>query len=336
MTTLPLTDVSTHSMLTTFRRCPRMAMYKFHDCLRPKSLQRPLKMGKWFHSLLEAHYKRKDWQEEHQRLIQEHEEMFFEDELGDVATSCDRLMRSYLWYYQLEPRYDFKVIEAETRYETEWPDGSIYQCIIDLLVEFNGDLWLMDHKLRSQLPNHLQRLLDSQSLLQQWCLRRNGIKIRGFIWNYVRMKPPAIPRLLKNKTLSKRKIETDYVTLRRAIRNYGIDDTPYLADLQRLKALYWRPGKEQHSPFFCRESMEKDDDTIKRMATEMYQTRKRMTRYPFHNRDAVERVVDRSCTYHCSFPSLCSAELFGGNADQVRRLQYQEVDPLDYYKRTLD
>lgn len=335
MTTLPLHDVSTHSMLTTFRRCPRQAMYKFHDCLRPKKVERPLKMGKWFHELLEAHYKGEDWEERHQHLWETQDENFFEEEGIDlVARSCQRLMRSYLWYYQLEKKYGFRVLEAETRYETEWPDGSIYQCIIDLLVEWDGDLWLMDHKLRSQLPNHLARLLDSQSLLQQWCLRRNGVKIRGFIWNYVRMKPPGIPRLLKNNTLSRRKIETDYVTLRRAIKDYGISDEDYLADLHRLRAIYWRPGKEQVSPFFTRVEMEKDDATIKRMALEMYRTRKRMARYSFESRDSVERVVDMSCTYKCSFPSLCSAELFGGNADQIRRLNYQEVDPLDYYRRT--
>ena len=332
-----MTDVTTHGMLTTFRRCPRQALYKFYDELRPKRYARPLKMGNWFHELLDEHYKGGDWKKRHRQLIQAQDESFFEDEVvRDVPTSCERLMRSYLWYYQLEPKYGFRVVESEKAYETEWPDGSTYKCIIDLLIELNGELWLMDHKLRSQLPNHLQRLLDSQSLLQQWCLRRNGIPVRGFIWNYVRMKPPAIPRLLKNRTLSQRKIETDYPTLRRAIANYKIDDLPYLGDLQRLKAIYWRPGKDQVSPFFSRVDMEKDDATIKRMATEMYQTKKRLSRYPFHNRDAVERVVDRSCTYHCSFSSVCSAELFGGNADLLINHNYERVDPLDYYARSIE
>jgi hypothetical protein len=328
-----MTEVSTHSMLTTFRRCPRQAMYKFHDEIRPKKVQRPLKMGAWFHELLEYYYKGLDWRAQHEVIRNREENQFFDEELGDVPNAVLRLMKSYLWHYQLEAKYGFKVLEVEKLYQTEWPDGTLYQCMVDLLVEWQGGLWLWDHKLRSQLPNHMQRLLDSQSLLYLWCARRNGIRVKGFIWNYIRMKPPGIPKVLKDGTLSKRKIETDYPHFSKAVRDANIDPEMYAETLRRLKSLYWRPNKVQMSPFFQRVEMEKDDDTIKRMALEMYHTKKRMARYNFDQRDSVERTIDRSCGFMCGYNKICSTELFGGNADQVRRLDYIEADPLDYYAR---
>lgn len=331
-------EITTHSMLTTFARCPRMAMYKYSDRIIPRAMSRPLTMGNFFHQLLDTHYKGGDWKETHARICEKQEEEFFEEEIRDVPRSCIRLMNSYLWHYQLEDKYGFKVLETETKYETEWPDGSVYQCLIDALVEFDGALWVMDHKLRTTLPDHLQRLLDSQLLLYMWCLRRNGIRVKGVIWNYIRMKPPAIPKVLKNGyELSKRKIETDYVTLRRVLRENHIDDTPYTADLERMKAVYWRPHKEQRSGFFRREFMEKDDATVRRKVIEMYRTRKRMARYDFTtNRDSVERVVESSCRYRCSYSLICSTELFGGNADSVRANHYKEGgDPFAYYNRSV-
>lgn len=59
-----------------------------------------------------------------------------------------------------------------------------------------------------------------------------------------------------------------------------------------------------------------------------------MARYNWTQRDAVERVVGRECTFMCGYNLLCSTELFGGNSDQIRRLNYVEADPLDYYSRS--
>lgn len=328
--------ISTHSMLTTFGRCPRQAMYKYSDRLIPKVTTRPLRMGNWFHSLLETHYRGGDWQERHVELIQLQEEQFFDEEIGRVPQSCERLMRSYLWYYQLEGKYGFNVVEAEKMYTTEWPDGTQYQCMIDALVEYEGEIWAMDHKLRSQLPGLLQRLLDSQSLIYLWCLRRNGIKARGFIWNYVRMREPASPKVLQNGTeLSKRQILTDYVTLRRVLKaNPLIDPEQYASQLSQLRAIYWRPDKVPQSPFFSREFMDKDNETINRKVLEMYRTRKRMARYNFtDNRDSVERVIGTDCQYRCSYNRLCAAELFGGNTEALLRNDYRVGDPLAYYSR---
>lgn len=327
-------EITTHSMLKNFGRCPRQAMYAYHDKIRPKQIKRPLKMGSWFHELLEAHYKGEDWEDKHRELTIKHQDSFFEEEVGDIPTSCHRLMKSYLWHYQLESRkYGWEILDVECKLTTNWPDGSEYWCRFDLLIrDGNGDIRIVDHKLRTTMPGLYHLLLESQNLLYIWNGWRNKIKVKGFIWNVIRMKPPIIPRLNKDNTLSKRKIETDYPTLRKAIKDYGIDPRMYSEDLDRLKAQYWRPGKIQESPFFRRHSLDADPEVIRRKIREMYKTRKRMARYNFEDRDSVERSVDRSCVTSCGYPLICSTELLGGNVDQVLRLNYQRVNPLDYYK----
>ncbi|MGH3834115.1 MAG: PD-(D/E)XK nuclease family protein [Pseudonocardiaceae bacterium] len=331
MTMLP--DVTTHSMLSRFGRCPRAAMYAYYDKLRPRSIRRPLRMGVWFHYLLEAHYSGNDWRAVHEKLTLQHEDSFFDEEVGDIPNSCERLMRSYLWHYQLEKKYGWKILDVEVKLVAVWPDGSEYWCRFDLLVEdANGDIWIVDHKLRTRMPGVYMYLLESQNLAYIWAAWKNKIKVKGFIWNVVRMKPPVIPRVLKNNTLSKRKIMTDYPTLAKVIRDNEMDPRDYADDLRRLKAVYWRPDKTQESPFFFRHALDADPEIIRRKIKEMYKTRKRMARYNFEDRDAVERVVDRTCETHCDYTLLCSTELIGGNADNVRRLNYREVDPLDHYK----
>lgn len=320
-------DISTHSMLTTFKRCPRQAMYKYHDMIRPKTISRPLKTGSWFHQLLEVHLRGGDWKAEHQRII----DGYFEEEIDQISDAVHRLMRGYLWHYQLEPKYGFKTIAVEETLETDWPDGSLYRCKVDWIVEWQGEIWFVDHKLRTTLPNHLTRLRDSQSLLYMWCGRKNKIPVKGFIWNYGRMRPPVIPQILKDGSLSKRKILTDYPTLRRTLQDNDIPTTEYLSELTALKATYWRPDKIQESPFWRRESIRPTDETIKRLALEMYHTRKRMAEYNFNQRDTVERVLDDSCNYRCGYPDICAAELYGGNVDMLTRIKYERVDPLDYY-----
>lgn len=327
-------DVTTNSKLKTFSRCPRQALYAYHDEIRPRQISRPLRMGQWFHNLLEAHYKGDGWEDEHQRLIEHHGDKFFEEEVGDIPPACYRIMKSYLWHYQLEKKYGWKVLDVEGKLVTHWPDGSEFWIKYDLLVEdAQGNIWIVDHKLWTRFPGIHLRLLQSQSLLYIWVAWKNKIPVTGFIWNFVRMKAPGIPRQNQNGLLSRRKIETDYPTLRKAIRDYGIDPREYADDLQKLRAQYWRPDKSLTSPFFAREVLDGvTKETVMRKVREAYRTKGRMDEYDWDNRDGVERVVDRTCVTQCPYPLLCTTELYGGNADLVKRLNYHHVDPLGYYE----
>ena len=323
-------SVHTHSMLKTFRRCPKQAQYKYVDRLKPKIMGRPLRRGTWIHELLETHYKGGDWKAKHLELTEKFNNYFEEEReaMGDLPDECLRIMRGYLWHYKDEV---WIVHEVEFTLECEFPDGSIYRGKIDMLIENQYGLWIVDHKTHKSLPNLDFRLLDAQSSLYVWAAHKNDIPVQGHIWNYIKTKPPGRPHLLKDGTrLSKAKMDTDFPTYVTELRRLGIDPKDYAHQVNRLRRMRYAPGEMQTSPFFRRDILEKSPGMVKQIAQEAYLTAKRMDTYPF-DRGFAERNVDKSCTFMCSYTELCTMELFGGNPDQIRRSRYTVGDPLDYY-----
>lgn len=329
--------VVTHSMIKTFRRCPRQTLYKQVERLKPRILSKPLKRGTWMHYLLEEHHAGRDWLKMHLALTAKYNEMFDEekDAYGDLPTECRQLMESYIWHYKDDP---WTVHETEFTVEAEFPDGTLYRGKVDALIENQFGLWIADHKTHGVIPDRDDRLLDAQSALYIWAALKMGIPVQGFIWNYLRTKAPSVPTLLKDGSrLSKRLGDTDWLTYTREIKRLKAERGYRVtrADVQmaeRLKAHRYKPGEPQLSTFFQREPLEKDDAMLKQIASEAYHTAKRMAKYPFHQRPIVERNNDRSnCKYMCGYRDICTTELLGGNVGALRK-NYVVGDPQDYYQ----
>lgn len=341
-------QITTHSMLKSFSRCPNQARYKYAERLKKRFIttnDKPLKRGTWFHELLEWKYAGKDWREKHKQLTRQFNGLFDEekDALGDLPKEMVRLMKSYEWHYgadKSDPYHGWEVIGTEMTFECPWPDSKgkkIYRCRIDMLIrdEF-GDYWIVDHKTHKTLPNATFRILDAASPLYIWCVRENGYDVTGFIWNYIKVKAPTIPKLAYEGTtrerLSLQKIETDYPTFKRALKAYEMDETPYRDQLKLLYSQRFKRDAVQSSPFFRRDTLEKDDAMIARVLAASMKTRDRMHGYDYDSTDSVERTVDMSCNFRCSYTDLCTVELLGGDATRIRRQQFRVGDPLDYYQ----
>lgn len=323
--------IVTHSMIKTMRRCSNQARYKYAMRLKPKRHKKPLKRGTWLHKLLEAHYNGEDWKEQHQELTAEWDQLMDEekDYYGDLPRECARIMRAYMWHYKQDP---WKVLEVEFVLEVELPDGTLYRAKIDLLVENQFGLWIVDHKSHKTLPGLNFRLLDAQSALYIWAALKNKLPVQGHIWNYLKTKPPTVPKLLKDGTrLSRAAIDTDYTTMATAVKRYKLDPADYAPTLKMLKSRRYVPGEPQTSPFFLRSVLEKSPGMLKRVATAGFHTAKIMHEYPFHKPDQVERSVDRSCDWMCDYTDICTIELFGGNMAPLLRQNYTVGDPMDYY-----
>lgn len=323
-------EVMTHSMLKSMRRCPRIVLYKHHDLLAPKSISKPLKRGTWFHALMEAHYKGEDWKAVHKSFTNEFSKLFDEeqDKLGDLPKEIYKLMISYLWHYQDDQ--DWTVHETEMKIETPLPNGQLYRGKVDMLVEDEYGLWVVDHKTNQTLPSLTQRLLDQQSVLYLWAARRCDIPVTGFIWNYIRTNAPKDIRVTRSGTIAKNQGSTDYPTAYRSLKEQGYDPKTYKSFLVPLQKQRYVSGEVQYSPFFQRHILEKNEAMINRSLKEAMRTAERFRDYDFEDRDGVERVNDRSCDW-CSYRNLCTTELIGGNADNVRRQEFMKHDPLAYY-----
>lgn len=331
--------VVTHSMLKTFKRCPMQADYKYAQRLKPKRLNPNLKRGQWIHEVLEIFHKGGDWRAHHEKLAAQFNQMFDEerDYYGNMPEEVLAMAEAYIWHYKLDP---WETIETEGTLEARFPDGSLYRGKFDWLIENESGIWLVDHKSHKTLPDLSFRLRDPQSMLYVWAAKKNKIPVKGFIWNYLRWKVPTKPEVVYKKSnnprFSKTQVDTDYPTYYRALKearaeypNFRITEE-YKDRLARLKAMRYSPGAPQDSPFFRRVVLERDDDMIRRVVRSNYFTAKRMNAYPF-GEEYVERVVNRSCNFECSYTDLCNLELMGGDTRLLRRQNYKTGDPNDYY-----
>lgn len=329
--------ISTHSMLKTFRRCPKQAEFKYIYRLKPKRLGPPLKRGSWVHELLDTFHKGGDWRKLHEYYSHKFNQLFDEEKdfYGDMPTEILRIMESYMWHYKADP---WEYIKSEFQLEALLPDGTLYRGKVDALIRNQFGLWLVDHKTHKSLPGSSFRLLDGQSALYLWAARENGLDVQGFIWNYIRWKAPSIPKLVdKGQRISDAACDTDYPTFVRALKKYKAENPQFVIrdkDRQKAKQLQsqrYDPDKLQTSEFFRRDILEKSPDMIERVLQGNYTTSKRMHSYNFDNPDTVERVVDKGCQYTCSYVDLCTAELMGANIKPLVKQNYTVGDPNSYY-----
>lgn len=325
--------ISTHSMLKTFRRCPKQAQYKYVERLKPRMLGRPLRLGTWMHKLQEVKYLGGDWKQEHARQTAKFKKLFDEEQdfIGNLPDDCNRLMESYLWHYKND---NWKILETEFILEAELPDGSRMRGRIDNLIEDQFGLWIVDHKWHRSFPDNSYRVLDQQSGGYLWLALKNKIPVQGHIWNYGRSKPPTMPTLTKTGLIGRwDSLDTDYITAAKFIKAHPDlkNKARYMAKLKRLQAMRYEFGKPQHSNFFKRIVVEKSPQAINQAIRELYHTHKRMHDYPFEKVDQVERVPDFSCKFSCSYRELCAAEATTGERPVNFKKLYTVGDPMDYY-----
>jgi len=284
--------------------------------------------------LIEEDLRGRDWLELHRKLSKQFENLFDEEKdfYGDMPTEIERIMRSYFWHYKADP---WKHKEQEFELEATLPSGQILRGKVDDLIEDQFGLWLVDHKTHKTLPKLAYRTLDTQSPTYMYLAKKNKLKVKGFIWNYIRWKAPSIPELVyvgrPNQRLSKRTVDTDYPTFRAALKEYGLPKEDYADTLARLKSQRFKLGEIQTSPFFLRYHMEKQPDLIARVEKSTMVTADRMDSYNFADPDAVERVVGRHCEWLCSYTDLCAAELMGHNLAPLIKQNYTQGDPMAYY-----
>ena len=144
--------IITHSMLKQFRKCPLCSYFKYVLRLKPKMLAKPLKRGTWVHALLEEYANGGDWEALHAKYTDQFNRLFDEekDYYGDMPTEIYTIVKSYMWHYK---RDVWKYVANEFTMETPFPDGTLYRCKVDMLIENAFGLWLGDRKTHKTLPD---------------------------------------------------------------------------------------------------------------------------------------------------------------------------------------
>jgi len=325
-----LIDVNfNQSRLKYFNRCPKQYEYKYIQLLEPKKKQRPLFLGSWVHAALETYYTQGDWKVGHLQYVNEWNKLFEEERLAlrtrgktvgpPLPQVVERIMKSYLWYYRndgWEPYLVEQVLEVPTPLRVNGKQF-IFKGRLDLIVRDEEDLlWLVDHKTASQIPMPTSfHAMDPQLMLYPWAAKiQYDLDIAGVIYNYVKSKPPSIPQINKDGSISRRKIVTDYPTLLRFLKQHNRDPRDYIEILRPMarKSEFLRRYKLPREPVVTKEILLDTLSVVKRID----ETRR------------FTRTITRDCV-RCAYHDLCRSELNGFDT-KIMRDQMFVISEEDY------
>lgn len=326
---------TSHSEVKRYRRCKRQYYYSSVEKIEQRLPAPRLKFGNWKHSLMQAHYSGKDWRVEHRRQLKSFDNLFLEERefYGDLPDQVERAMEGYLFHWRKEEE-NWEILHVEETFEADVVEGDVLSFKPDLIVlEKSTDrIWCVDHKTVRSMPAADWRIEDLQSTLYPWGLRELGIDVYGFLFNYIRQKAPTIPSINKDGSISKRRIDTDFYTLAKFLKEYyEVDSLKELPDhwKAQLKTL------QVHNTFFKRSRITKDAKLVNRQVYELELTMAEMDEYITMAQQAPKgadpwvRTMIPSCDWDCDFYELCQAELLGSNVEFIRRNKYQ---PSKYQK----
>lgn len=339
------------SRVKMFRRCQKQYSFRYdypalyggtkNQEMVPKRKKLPLYRGTWMHALQQALHQEwagnkefsveigkniydvSSWQEMHEDLCEEFDAMFEEEkeDLGELDEECERLFRSYLRFWREDvDRYDIAIIDDKPAIELivsmEVPGmkGIRFKGMIDLVVEDleYGGLWIWDAKWVKTIPAPDERMMSPQALLYVWTLRQMGYDIRGFVFNYGRTKPPAIPYVLQRSSKNgpagsvtvRKKLDTDLRTYVQAIKDaHGKDWKKWLSYYKpKIDELRGREGL-----WFRRERIPTEPERVETALAEYITTARDILR----RAETAPRTYTYECKFQCEYHDLCVSEFTG-------------------------
>jgi len=311
--------IITNSMVKSYQDCKKAYTFKYPQQLLRKTGARslPLKRGVWLHKLLETMYLGGDWREVHKELSKDYDRLFDEEKdlYGDLPTHCFRIMRAYDHYWKLADK-DLRIIEVEKTFIVPLPHGHSFKFTLDGLVEDEYGFWLFEHKSHLSIPTSDYRFMDPQTARYFWALEQLGYPMVGVLWNYLSTLNLSKPKLTQKGALSRSKIRSDPYTFSEGLKDLGLDPREYKDDIisvkRRLPTLYRR--ERVPKPAKVSETLVKD---------------------MVHIADEIERGyrplrhITRTCE-RCEYMMLCLTQLYGGDAQQVRKSQYRKAISGDH------
>ena len=209
----------------------------------------------------------------------------------------------------------WEVLEVEFEFLWRIPGTPfVFTGRIDLIVKEKktGFIWVVEHKTAKKVPGMNTKVTDFQSTLYVMVARVMGYKSKGIIFNYLRTKPPTVPRVLVRGGLSKAQdVDTDYYTYLKTIVDNGLDPNDYLEVLVRLKT---EPNR-----FYVRHRIPKPGPMMKALFSEMVEAASRIKKFKKPLRSFLF-LCDTQCDYY----SLCLAELQGHDVEYIIKNEYEE------------
>ena len=299
-----------YSKLKDWKMCRQLYYYRHVEGLRPKKKSIPLYMGSILHDALKVFNEGGEWKEVLEEYAEEFKKLFVveQEDLGDIVGDAERIIEGYIrkWGDPLP----FVSIE-EKMMGIGFTKGVDLTIKTDGIIEDNG-LWLIEHKSTKKFNSDQISLFNPQGILYLWGLREIGLKIKGIIWDYIRTKPPTIPKILKDGTVSKKQsIDTNYDTYRNTVMAADCDIEDYADFLEMLK--------NREEVFYRRTVLVIPEPTIRLVMADLKQTAieiSRLKNYPTRN---ISTITCRGC----QFRRVCEATLNNLDADFIKKKDFK-------------
>lgn len=306
-----------NSKIKTWRSCKMKYNYKYVEKLRPRKKASPLVRGTIIHSMLEANIGGKDPLKVWEEAKKTYAHMFREErEVYDQMMEDIRLlMTSYFQYYEDDPLTYVEHKGKKTEYYFEVDLTPAIQLIgyIDSVATKDGLNWLVEHKSHKEIPKGDLKYSDIQGALYAYAMPLTGLpKPDGVCWDYIRMKSPTIPELLKNGQLSKKaNIDTLWPVYREQIRKNGLK----LSDYKDMKELLQR----KYDDFFIRKYLPLNKTILKNLVEDAVTTAREIKRKAGKDKT---RNIEKHCEW-CDYYNLCQADLRGLDTKFIKKTNFE-------------
>ena len=298
-----------HSALKVWQRCQRKWKYRYIDRLEPVEVHPAIERGKNLHDGLEMYHT--------------FDTKFAQWMLDADPDDVDILVR-YAEKYEDED--DWKVLHAEEDLEVQvGPYTVVFKP--DLIIEINDEVWIVDHKTTKTIPDEWDdyNMTDFQHLLYIYGVQKlfPEYNVRGFIFNYIRTKPPAMPKLIKDgsRVADVRRLDTTADILEGFLEATGVDDPDAR---EKVKILRHAPDKyfQRHFLMAPPEAIAQVEADVLAVLSEMSAKEHGRARGTYA-RHVVSGWGGASACSRCEYKALCYGEMMGMNTQPIL-LQYKE------------
>ena len=313
------------SKVKVFRKCHQAYHYKYVEGLRKKRKSRPLQFGTMIHEALERYFNGDEPDEYFDELANNVEAMKLfsqeREEYGDILQDTRDIITDYVEFWDDSGLRSVRKAKrgAEHHFEIELLPDVIWNGKIDAVAKTPNKLrWLVEHKTYNRKPNDDDRWRNLQSVTY---FRANDMlgwtALDGCLWDYIKSKPPAVPGVLQDGTLSQKKIDTLPSTVRREVeeRNESLDQYPQLvASAEKNRAEYFQ---RIHTPV-NREVVDLVFADFEATVREMVEKHGLVS----------DMNIDRHCSW-CDYEPICRAKLQGLDADHVIQREFTHGEKAD-------
>ena len=308
-----------------WRGCQQAYKYRYMDKLIPKMKARPLTLGSLVHLCLENRAEGLNWVKAIQDFKKNEWAKLFDEErieLGDIPTDAYRIMRGYHFFY-MESDKRYKTIGSEIPFRVRIEGTPVVLVgIIDLILLDTTDnsIWCFEHKTaKKDIPTEEFRMTDIQTTIYMYVMDKlapslgyKASQVKGVVLDYLKTKAPTMPEVLKNGTLSKRKITCDYYTYMECIKGINGDPADYEEILEYMKS----------NVFYRRVPITKST-----AMTEL--TLKDMVNVGRQIKALSGKCITRNLSWNCDRPKceyrdLCIAEIQGFDISTLIKISFEK------------